>query len=124
MIIFKHVGDFSKTDSFLNRLLRIDPVSILRKHGAEGVKLLAASTPIDSGNTAGSWDYEVSETGSGYRLSWTNSNVSGEVVIAVILQYGHGTGTGGYVEGRDYINPVIRPIFDKIAAEAWKEVTR
>ena len=95
---------------------------ILDKYGAMGVSALAAATPMDSGLTANSWGYEISVGKEGATIYWTNTNQNNGVYIAVILQYGHGTGTGGYVQGRDYINPAIRPVFDKIAEEAWMEV--
>ena len=89
-----------------------------------GVDALASATPVESGLTAASWYFEVESGGGRHRITWKNSNVNGGVHIAIILQYGHGTGTGGYVQGRDYINPAIRPVFDKIEAEVWKEVTK
>lgn len=96
---------------------------ILDRFGQEGVAALSSATPVDSSFTANSWDYEVVETGNSYSIIWTNSNVVNGVPVAILLQYGHGTGTGGYVQGRDYINPAIKPIFDKIAKEVWKVVT-
>lgn len=96
---------------------------ILSKYGEMGVLALSQATPLDSGETARSWSYEIEKTGSGYRLVWKNSHVNKGVPIAIILQYGHGTRNGGYVQGRDYINPALRPIFDGIAADSWKEMT-
>jgi len=124
MIVFKHRGNFNKIEKFLTNATKANYLSILQKYGQEGVASLALATPIDSGLTASSWGYEITNSGRSYTLSWTNSNVVDGVPIAIILQYGHGTGNGGYVQGRDYINPAIRPILDKIADEAWKEVTR
>ena len=95
---------------------------ILEKYGQMGVEALRSATPIDSGKTAESWGYEISGGKEGATIHWTNTNQNKGVYIAVILQYGHGTGTGGYVQGIDYINPAIRPVFDKIAEEAWMEV--
>ena len=95
---------------------------ILEKYGQMGVSALASATPIDSGTTAESWGYEISIGKEEATIYWTNTNQNKGVYIAVILQYGHGTGTGGYVQGVDYINPAIRPVFDKIAEEAWMEV--
>lgn len=95
---------------------------ILERYGQEGVSALSSATPTDTGTTANSWSYEVSSNGDTHTIYWSNSNTNKGVNIAVILQYGHGTGTGGYVAGRDYINPAMRPIFDRIAEEAWKEV--
>lgn len=96
---------------------------MLQKYGREGVRALSSATPIDSGKTANSWDYEIKQYQGGARISWTNSNVVDGVPIAIILQYGHGTRNGGYVQGRDYINPAIQPIFDKLAKDVWEEVT-
>lgn len=122
-IKFIHKGDFKKTDRFLNKMKRNDYLKILNKYGQIGVQALSNVTPVDSGTTAASWNFEVQTSRSGATIYWTNSNINRGVNIAVILQYGHGTGTGGYVQGRDYINPAMRPVFDKIANEAWKEVT-
>ena len=124
MIVIKQSGNFKNTERFLSRASRLQVRDILDKYGREGVAALASATPVDSGLTASSWDYEVRITRSTYTLTWTNSNVVNGVPIAIILQYGHATRNGGFVKGRDYINPVIRPIFDKIANELWKEVTQ
>lgn len=124
VITFKHKGSLRKTTNFLERVKRHNFYSGLDQYGQRGVDALSASTPIDSGNTAASWTYSIEKTKRGVTIYWSNSNVNKGVNIAVILQYGHGTGTGGWVEGRDYINPSIRPIFDEIAENAWKEVTR
>lgn len=123
MIILKNKGDFSKTTNFLKRITKLDYKSILSKYGKMGVDALAKATPIDTGLTASSWSYEIVEDDGGATIYWKNSNVVKGVSIAVILQYGHGTGTGGYVEGIDYINPALRSIFEGIADDAWKEVT-
>lgn len=122
MIKITHKGDLKKTKKFLKKCEHLPYDVILNKYGAAGVNALAANTPIDSGLTASSWSYIVEKNSSGFSITWTNSNINDGVPIAVILQYGHGTRTGGYVEGRDYINPAIQPIFDKIATEAWDEV--
>lgn len=124
MIVIKHKGDFKKTEKFLKDISRIDFLRILDKYGREGVTALANATPIDTGLTAGSWSYEVSHSRNSYTITWSNSHVNDGVPIAIILQYGHGTRNGGYVQGRDYINPAMQPIFDKIAEEAWREVTK
>lgn len=124
MISFRHKGDFSKTSRFLKKAKAIDPSEILDRYGREGVSALASATPVRSGYTASSWDYEVSHSKESATITFTNSHINNGVPIAIILQYGHGTGTGGWVRGRDYINPAIQPIFDKIADEAWKEVTK
>ena len=123
MIRFKHRGDFRHTENFFDRIRRRSYVDILRKYGQAGVEALAAATPKDTGETAASWSYEIVQTGGGYSIFWNNSNINRGVNIALILQYGHGTGTGGYVRGIDYINPAIRPVFEEIANAAWKEVT-
>lgn len=124
VITFKHKGSLRKTANFLERIKRHNFYAGLDQYGQIGVDALSAATPIDSGNTAASWTYSIEKTKQGVTIFWSNSNVNAGVNIAVILQYGHGTGTGGWVEGRDYINPAIRPIFDDIAENAWKEVTR
>lgn len=123
-IVFKHKGNLKKTTKFLERTLKGDYLKNLDKFGREGVAALALATPVDTGKTAASWDYRIEKTNSSTKIIWTNSNVNNGVNIAIILQYGHGTNHGGYVQGRDYINPAIRPIFDKIADNAWKEVTK
>lgn len=123
MISFRQKGDFSEITRYLQKVKRgIDP-KILDKYGKEGVAALASATPIDSGETANSWDYKIENTNESLSISFYNSNIQNGVPIAIILQYGHATGTGGWVRGRDYINPAIQPIFDKIANEAWREVT-
>lgn len=124
MIVIKQSGSFKNTERFLTRASRIRVRDILEKYGREGVAALSMATPVDSGLTASSWDYEVRITKSTYTLTWTNSNVVNGVPIAIVLQYGHATKNGGFVQGRDYINPAIRPIFDKISNELWKEVTQ
>ena len=121
---FRQKGDFSKLTKYLEKASKAAKISDLDRFGREGVAALASATPVDSGITAASWYYEI-ERGSGTtRIVFGNANINDGVNIAVILQYGHGTGTGGWVQGRDYINPAIQPIFDKIADDAWREVTR
>lgn len=115
-------GDFSNTFRFLKKMDNFQITKILDKYGKMGVTALANATPLDSGKTAESWGYEISVKKEGATIHWTNTNQNNGVYIAVILQYGHGTGTGGYVQGIDYINPAIRPVFDKIVEEAWMEV--
>lgn len=124
MITFKQYGNFKKTERFLTRVERAEYTKVLEKYGRAGVDALASATPIDSGLTASSWGYEIRISGASFSIVWTNSNVVSGVPIAIILQYGHGTRNGGYVQGRDYINPALKPIFDKIADEAWREVTK
>lgn len=122
-ITFKHKGDFSKFTRYLERLKEVAKLGELDKYGRRGVEALASATPVDSGKTASSWYYEI-EHGSGIaKIAFYNSNINKNVPIAIILQYGHGTRNGGYVEGRDYINPAIQPVFDEIVESAWKEVT-
>lgn len=123
MIIFRQKGDFSKLNRYLERLKEVVKLGDLNKYGRQGVQALSSATPIESGETANSWYYEINRTKESVSISFHNSNINNGVPIAIILQYGHGTGTGGWVEGRDYINPAIQPIFDKIAEDAWKEVT-
>ena len=123
-IQFKQKGDFSRLTSFLERAKEGIHLGRLNKYGRAGVEALASATPIDSGETASSWYYKIENKNGTATISFLNSNIKEGVPIAVILQYGHGTGNGGWVEGRDYINPAIQPIFDKIVEEAWKEVTK
>ena len=123
MIVFKHKGDFKNLEKFLEHNRRDAIIRILEYYGQAGVDALAENTPKDSGLTASSWGYEIRQNGNNFSIVWTNSNFVDGVPIAILLQYGHATGTGGYVQGRDYINPAIQPIFDKIAKDAWREVT-
>lgn len=122
MITFTHKGNFNKTDRFFKSVSKSNYFSVLERYGREGVATLASVTPVDSGLTASSWQYNIHQTLKGLTISWTNAHVVAGVPIAIILQYGHGTRNGGWVQGRDYINPVIQPIFDKIANEIWKGV--
>ena len=124
MISFRQKGDFSKTKRYFERVKAAARLSILDKYGREGVAALASATPTETGKTASSWFYEISHDKGSATITFSNSNINKGVPIAIVLQYGHGTGAGGWVEGRDYINPAIQPIFDKIANEAWKEVTK
>ena len=124
MITFRQKGDFSKLSKYLERVKEAAKVGVLDKYGQAGVAALSSATPVESGLTAQSWYYEIEHTKSSAVIRFLNSNVNKGVPIAIILQYGHGTGTGGWVEGRDYINPAIQPIFDNIAEDAWKEVTK
>lgn len=124
MITFKEKGDFSKLTKYLEKAKKSVNIGDLSRYGEMGVAALAAATPVDSGLTAASWFYKIENKDGSTRLNFCNSNIQNGVPIAIILQYGHGTRNGGWVEGRDYINPAIQPIFDKIAADAWKEVTK
>lgn len=123
MIGFKNQGDFSKTEKFLKKSLGRDYRSVLEKYAKQGVLALSMATPVDTGLTASSWDYEIIQNEGRLSIFWKNSNIQNGINIAVILQYGHATRGGGYVEGRDYINPALQPIFDELAKAAWKEVT-
>lgn len=124
MISFRQKGDYSKATRYFERLKQASKLSILDKYGREGVAALSSATPVESGLTANSWGYEIERSSGSAKITFTNSNINKGVNIAIILQYGHGTGTGGWVQGRDYINPAIQPIFDRIAEEAWEEVTK
>lgn len=124
MIKIRQKGDFSKVTNYFERIKNVFHVSILDKYGQEGVAALSSATPKDTGKTSESWYYEIVYTSDRAEIQFYNSNIQNGVPIAIILQYGHGTGTGGWVEGRDYINPAIQPIFDKILNDVWKEVTR
>ena len=123
MISCRQKGDFSKLPRYLERVKEAVHVGDLDKYGREGVAALASATPVDSGNTANSWYYKIENKKESASITFYNSNIQNGVPIAIILQYGHGTRNGGWVQGRDYINPAIQPIFDKIAESAWKEVT-
>lgn len=122
MIVLTQRGNFNNTERFLAGAKKLDIKRILESYGREGVRALASATPVDSGLTADSWGFRVTISKGSFSITWTNSNVVKGVPIAIILQYGHGTGTGGYVQGRDYINPAIQPIFQKIADSVWLEV--
>ena len=124
MITFRHQGDFSKTTRFLEKVKGAVKLSDLDKYGREGVNALASATPVDSGLTAKSWYYTSQNKNGSVTITFNNSNIQNGVPIAIILQYGHGTRNGGWVQGRDYINPAIQPIFDKIANNAWREATK
>ena len=122
MITFKQTGNFSKTDKFFTGALTADYLHSLNKYGQEGVTALSMATPIDSGNTASKWSYSVTNIKGYASISWYNSNVNNGVPIVILLEYGHATKNGGYVQGRDFINITLRPIFDKIAESVWKEI--
>ena len=124
MIKFTHKGDFSRVTAYLKNVKKGANVRSLEKYAREGVAALSAATPVDTGYTAKSWYYEIEDKNGTVRISFCNSNIQNGVPIAIILQYGHATGTGGWVEGRDYINPAIQPIFDRILNDAWREVTK
>lgn len=124
MISFRHEGDFSKLSKYLEKVKKASNfTSRFEKYGKEGVAALAAATPVDTGLTASSWYYDITQNNGSVTISFNNSNRQNGVLIAIILYYGHGTRNGGWVEGRDYIHPAIQPVFDKIADEAWREVS-
>ncbi len=125
MVTIKQKGNFNNIESFLKNVKKKKYKKILEKYAILGVSVLSAATPKDTGFTASSWSYEIEEDSNGMSIHWTNSHIEkGYANIALLLQYGHGTRNGGYVEGRDYINPTMRPIFDKMANDAWMEVLR
>ena len=124
MIVFRHKGDFSKTKRYMEKARKAIRLDNLDKYGREGVAALASATPVDTGVTARSWYYKITNKNGSVRISFYNSNIQNGVPIAIILQYGHGTNNGGWVQGRDYINPAVRPIFDEIVNKAWREVIK
>lgn len=123
MLTIRQKGDFSKLTRYLVRLDQVVKRADLDKYGKEGVAALESATPVETGLTAKSWTYQIERKKGSASITFYNTNIQNGIPIAIILQYGHGTGTGGWVEGRDYINPSIQPIFDKIAENAWREVT-
>lgn len=124
VIVFRQKGDWKKTRKFLKRCSALKLDEVLDRYGQEGVDALSRATPKDTGKTAASWSYEVRKEPERITIVWKNANIVDGVPIAVILQYGHATRNGGYVEGTDYINPAMRPIFERIAERAWGEVRR
>jgi len=124
MISFESSGSFQNTENFFKRMAKQDISSMLNRFGAAGVTALSANTPKNSGLTAASWGYRVKKKRKGWTVEWYNTNTIDDVEVAVLIQYGHGTGTGGYVPGYDYINPTMQPIFDAIIADIWKEVQK
>lgn len=124
MISVRQKGDFSKTIRYLGKAKKAVRLEDLDAYGREGVAALASATPVDSGLTANSWYYEIVRKNGSVTIAFNNSNIQNGVPIAIILQYGHGTRNGGWVQGRDYINPAVQPIFDEITNKAWREVTK
>jgi hypothetical protein len=124
MISFRQKGDFSKTTRYFERVREAVKLGEMDKYGQKGVAALASATPVDTGKTANSWTYKIERKNNTIKIVFSNTNIQNGVPIAIILQYGHGTRNGGWVEGRDYINPAIQPIFDEITNEAWREVTK
>lgn len=123
-IEFKVSGSFAKTDAYLTRMKNAEFINLLTKYGEQGRVALAAATPVETGKTANSWQYRIERKGPWTSLIWYNTNVVDGQSVAILLQYGHGTGTGGYVPGRDYINPAIRPVLDRILEELTREVKK
>lgn len=123
MISFQSRGSFKNLEAFLMKSKRSDIYSKLDEYGRMGVAVLSSATPVDSGETAAAWYYRINRSSGSYSISWCNSHVVNGVSVVILLHYGHGTGTGGYVQGRDFINPAIRPAMDKIANEVWKVVS-
>lgn len=124
MITFRQKGNFSKLNRYFERVKEVVKVGDLDRFGREGVQALSSATPRDTGLTATSWEYSIERSSNRVSITFNNTNIQNGVPIAIILQYGHSTRNGGYVQGRDYINPAIQPIFDKMAEDAWKEVTK
>lgn len=122
MITVRSKGDFSKLNGFLEKAKEAVKLGNLDKYGKAGVKALESATPMDSGLTANSWYYTIERNDNRVSINFHNSNIQNGIPIAIILQYGHGTGTGGWVEGRDYINPAIQPIFDNLVKDAWEVI--
>lgn len=123
-ITITHKGDFEKSTRFLNGLQHKNYMTILNEYGRKGVEALSAATPVDTGRTASAWDYTVRKLRNGYEVSWTNDSQNKGVSIVVLNQYGHATRNGGWVQGRDFINPAMRPVFDQMADDLWREVTK
>lgn len=123
MITFTHQGDFRNTDRFLRRMSKADFAATLQSVAQSGVQALSAATPVDSGLASVSWGYQIKRSRRSFEIVWTNSDIENGFPVVIGIQYGHGTGTGGYVRGQDFINPVMRPIFDKIVEDLWTEVT-
>lgn len=125
MITIRRKGNLSKLNTFFEKCKSIPHLSILDKYGREGVRALSSATPRDTGKTADSWKYEIVRTKDSVSISFINTNITDEgVPIAILLQMGHGTRNGGYVKGIDYINPALKPVFERLADEAWEEVTK
>lgn len=123
-ISFRQKGDFSKTFRFMDKAKNTSGLIDLHRYGKEGVAALSSATPIETGKTAQSWNYNVTKTKGTISIGFYNSNIQNGAPIAILIQYGHGLENGGWVQGRDYINPAIQPIFDKIVKDLWKEVTK
>lgn len=122
MITIESSGSFKNTEDFLTKMSKGNILKTLQQYGQQGVDALSNATPVDSGVTAASWNFTVESSRGSYSITWTNSHVVAGAPVAIMLQYGHGTGTGGWVQGRDYINPAIKPVFDRISEGVWKAV--
>lgn len=122
-ISFSSKGSFDHIEAFLNKVQHMDIRGLLEPYAEQGVRALRDATPVDSGQAASAWGYEITDTNGVVSVIWTNSDIENGFPVVVMLQYGHGTGTGGYVQGRDFINPAIQPIFDQIAEAVWRVVT-
>lgn len=123
MLTFETRGSLAKTEKFLSRMSKDDIRQTVERYAQLGVDALSSATPVDTGLTAASWGYKIESARGNISIVWTNSNTAGGKPVAILLQYGHGTGTGGFVQGVDYINPALKPVFDKIATNVWKAVT-
>lgn len=124
LIKFKHKGNFNNAERFFNKILRRDYLNILEHYGQEGVNILKEATPVDSGETRDAWSFEIEEHRGVVTLAWTNHNENEGINVALLIIYGHGLANGSFVEGIDFVNPVMRPLMNDLAARAWKEVTR
>lgn len=122
-VSFSHTGDFDKTTQFLQKLKKLDIASVIAKEAERGVAALSRATPHNSGKAASSWSYDIKKTASSVTISWKNSDIENGYPVALMIQYGHGTGTGGYIVGIDFINPAMRPVFEDITQTVWKAVT-
>lgn len=120
---FKVTGSYTKTQASLKNLSKLDILGIMESCGQVGVAALSEATPTETGLAAGSWNFETQEQNGVYTIAWTNTDVESDFPVAIMLQFGYSTGTGGYVAGRDYINPAIAPTFDQIETIVWKAVT-
>lgn len=123
-VVFKHKGDFHNTEKLLTQYDKNKFKPILESYGRKGIAALSAATPIDTGETSNSWGYEIDFRTNSFILQFTNSHVNNGIPIAILIQYGHGTRHGGYVPGRDFINPALVSIFDDLAEDIWKEITK
>jgi hypothetical protein len=123
MVSFSAEGSFDNTEKFLKAMVKLNLDKVLAAAAQKGVAALSKATPKDTGLSANSWGYEITREGTSVVINWTNSDVENGYPVALMIQYGHGTGTGGYISGKDYINPAMRPVFDEIAETVWKAVT-